>query len=39
MNKPGVNILELLISLYADQENVTIKYELEEKKECVANVA
>ena len=29
MNKPGINLLELLITLYADQEGVEIKYELE----------
>lgn len=30
MNKPSVNLLELLISLYADQEGVKIEYELED---------
>lgn len=29
MNKPSVNLMELLITLYADQEGVEIKYELE----------
>lgn len=28
MNKPSINLLDLLISLYADQEGVEIKYEL-----------
>lgn len=35
----GREILAILINLLADQEGVEIKYELEEKKECVANVA
>ena len=30
MNYPKVDLLSLLISLYAEQEGVTIKYELEE---------
>lgn len=30
MNKPNVDLLELLISLYAEQEGITIKYKLEE---------
>ena len=30
MNKPSVNLLELLITLYADQEGVEIKCKLEE---------
>jgi hypothetical protein len=29
MNKPSINLLELLIALYADQEGVEITYELE----------
>lgn len=28
MNRPSVNLLELLISLYADQEGVEVKYEI-----------
>lgn len=28
MKKPSINLLELLISLYADQEGVEIQYEL-----------
>lgn len=30
-NKPSVDILALLISLYADQEGIEITYELKEK--------
>ena len=30
MDKPNIDILDLLISLYAEQEGVKIKYELEE---------
>lgn len=30
MNKPSINLLELLISLYADQKGVQITYELKE---------
>ena len=32
MKKPSVNLLELLISLYADQMGVEISYELKEKQ-------
>jgi hypothetical protein len=40
MKKPtGEELMAILINLLADQEGVEIKYELEEKKECVANVA
>lgn len=31
MNKPSINLLALLIDLYADQKGVEIKYELKEK--------
>jgi hypothetical protein len=31
MKKPSVNLLALLIELYADQKGVEIKYELKEK--------
>ena len=31
MEKPSINLLELLITLYADQEGVEITYELEKK--------
>jgi hypothetical protein len=31
MNKPSINLLELLITLYADQMGVEISYELKEK--------
>jgi hypothetical protein len=31
MNKPSINLLALLIDLYADQNGVKIKYELKEK--------
>ena len=31
MKKPSINLLALLIDLYADQEQVEIKYELEDK--------
>lgn len=31
MEKPRINLLALLIDLYADQEGVKIKYELKEK--------
>jgi hypothetical protein len=30
MKKPTIDLLGFLISLYAEQEGVTIKYELEE---------
>lgn len=30
MDKPSIDLLELLISLYAEQEGVKITYELEE---------
>lgn len=30
MEKPSMNLLELLITLYADQEGVEITYNLEE---------
>ena len=30
-NKPSIDILALLISLYADQEGIEITYELKEK--------
>lgn len=33
MGKPSMNILELLIKLYADQEGVEITYVLKEGKE------
>ena len=33
MNKPSIDLFALLVSLYADQEGVTITYE---RKECVA---
>lgn len=29
MDKPSIDLLELLISLYAEQEGVKIKYKLE----------
>lgn len=29
MSKPNINLLELLITLYADQEGVEITYDLE----------
>ena len=32
MKKPNVDLLALLISLYADQEGVEITYETKEKK-------
>ena len=32
MNKPSINLFELLISLYADQVGVQITYELEKEK-------
>jgi hypothetical protein len=32
MKKPSVNLLALLIELYADQNGVEIKYELKESK-------
>ena len=32
MKKPSVNLLALLIDLYADQKGVDIKYELKESK-------
>lgn len=32
MKKPSANILDLLISLYADQNNIKITYELKEKE-------
>lgn len=35
----GKDLMAILINLLADQEGVKITYELEEKKECVANVA
>lgn len=31
MKKPSANLLELLISLYADQKGIKITYELKEK--------
>lgn len=31
MKKPSINLLALLIELYADQNGVEIKYELKEK--------
>lgn len=31
MEKPSINLLELLITLYADQEGIEITYQLEEK--------
>ena len=31
-NKPSIDILALLISLYADQNNIKITYELKENK-------
>lgn len=31
MTKPDINLFDLLISLYADQEGVKITYELEDK--------
>ena len=41
MIKPDINLLDLLISLYADQEGVKITYELEDKENvrCVSKVA
>lgn len=30
MNKPSINLYDLLISLYADQMGVEVKYELKE---------
>lgn len=30
MEKPSINLLELLITLYADQKGVEITYEVEE---------
>lgn len=30
MKKPSIDLLALLISLYADQEGVEIKYEIKE---------
>ena len=32
MNKPSINLYDLLISLYADQMGVEIKYELKNKE-------
>ena len=32
MKKPSINLLDLLIALYADQEGVEITYELKEKR-------
>ena len=32
MTKPSINLLALLIDLYADQKQVEIKYELKECK-------
>jgi hypothetical protein len=32
MSKPSVNILDLLIQLYANQNGVTVTYDLEAKK-------
>lgn len=32
MKKPSVNLLALLIDLYADQKGVEIKYKLKESK-------
>ena len=32
MNKPSINLFELLISLYADQNGVQISYELKKEK-------
>ena len=32
MNKPSINLFELLISLYADQNGVQISYELKNEK-------
>lgn len=32
MEKPSTNLLELLISLYADQNNIKITYELKENE-------
>ena len=31
MEKPSMNLLELLVSLLADQEGIEIEYELEDK--------
>lgn len=31
MNKPSIDLFELLIALYADQEGVEIRYDLKEK--------
>ena len=31
MNKPSINLFDLLITLYADQKGVQITYELEDK--------
>ena len=39
MTPTGKDLMDILINLLADQEGVEIKYELEEKKKCVANVA
>ena len=41
MKKLEINLFDLLISLYADQEGVKIKYELEEKEDvrCMSKVA
>jgi hypothetical protein len=41
MEKPDINLFDLLISLYADQEGVKITYELEDKKDvrCMPKVA
>jgi hypothetical protein len=38
MEKPDINLFDLLILLYADQEGVKITYELEEKEDvrCVS---
>lgn len=33
MKRLGVDLFALLVSLYADQEGVEIKYELEEKED------
>lgn len=32
MNRPSINLFDLLITLYADQKGVTIKYEMEDEK-------
>lgn len=39
MNTPSTNLLELLISLYADQNNIKITYELKEKEHDICAMA